>query len=86
MRLRRHVAPLKKMDDKSVCALLKAESDALFPTTISSHETSVTDADKVINTNTDSYQVEGEFCLKHAQIPPCGVQLADATLAVELSG
>lgn len=71
MRLRKHVATYKKMDGKSVCALLKAESDALTPTTISPHETSVTDADKVINTNTDSNQVEGEFCLKHAQIPPC---------------
>lgn len=74
------------MDGKSVCALLKVEPDALTPTTIPPHETSVTDADKVINTNTDSNQVEGEFCLKHAQIPPCGVQLADAALAVELSG
>lgn len=74
------------MDGKRVCALLIAESDALTPTDVSLHETSVTDADKVINTNTDSNPVEGEFCLKHARIPPCGVQPADAKLAVELTG
>lgn len=74
------------MDDKSVCALPTVEPDSLIPTTISPHETPVTDTDKVINTNTDSNQVEGEFCLKHAQIHPYGVQPADATLAVELTG
>lgn len=55
------------MDDKSVCAPLLAEPDALSLSTSTPHAASVTDADKVININTDSNQVEGEFCPEHAK-------------------
>lgn len=51
------------MEDTSVCTPLRAESDAQNNTTSSPHAASVTDADTVINTNIDSAQVEGEFCL-----------------------
>lgn len=54
------------MDDSRVCAPLLAESDAQNNTSSTPYEGSVTDADKVINTNTDSTKVEGEFCLEHA--------------------
>lgn len=57
----------KKMDGKSVCAPLLAEPDALSLTTSTPHAASVTDADKVININIDSNQVEGEFCPEHAK-------------------
>lgn len=56
----------KKMDDRSVCTPLLAESDAQHNTTSTPHAASVPDADKVINTKIDSTQVEGEFCLEHA--------------------
>lgn len=54
------------MDDRRVCAPQFAESDAQNATISTPHAASVTDADKVINTNTDNTQVEGEFCLEHA--------------------
>lgn len=54
------------MDDSKVCTPLLAESDAQKNTSNSSYKGSVTDADKVIITNTDSIKVEGEFCLEHA--------------------
>lgn len=54
------------MEDRRVCAPLFAESDAQNTTISTPHAASVTDADKVINTNTDNTQVEGEFCLEHA--------------------
>lgn len=70
------------MDDQSVCAPLLAEPDALSLTTSTPHAASVTDADKVININIDSNQVEGEFCPEHAKkIQPYGVQPSEATLA-----
>lgn len=63
------------MDGRSVCAPLLAESDAQNYTTSTPHAASVTDADKVINTNIDSTQVEGESCLEHAnsavRLPTC---------------
>lgn len=63
------------MADRSVCAPLFAESDAQNNTISSPHAASITDADKVINTNIDSTQVEGEFCLEHAnsavRLPTC---------------
>lgn len=61
----------KKMDDRSVCAPLLAESDAQNNTTSAPHAASLTDADTVINTKIDSTQVEGEFCLEHANIQSC---------------
>lgn len=68
--LRRHCACTKqlgkKMDDTSVCTPLLAESDAQNNTASPPNAASVTDADKVINTKTDSTQVEGEFCREHA--------------------
>lgn len=54
------------MDDSRVCAPLLAESDAQNDTSKTHYESSVTDADKVINTNIDSTKFEGEFCLEHA--------------------
>lgn len=54
------------MDDRRVCAPLLAESDAQNNTTSAPHAASVIDADKVINTNIDNTQVEGECCLEHA--------------------
>ncbi|XP_030274340.1 zinc finger matrin-type protein 1 isoform X1 [Sparus aurata] len=50
----------KKMDDRSVCTPLLAESDAQHNTTSTPHAASVPDADKVINTKIDSTQVEGD--------------------------
>ncbi|XP_011612494.1 zinc finger matrin-type protein 1 isoform X3 [Takifugu rubripes] len=47
------------MDDSKVCTPLLAESDAQKNTSNSSYKGSVTDADKVIITNTDSIKVEG---------------------------
>lgn len=54
------------MDDSEVCTPLLAESDAQKNTSNAPYEGSVTDADKVLITNTDSTKVEGEFCLEHA--------------------
>lgn len=54
------------MDDSRVCAPLLAESDAQNDTSRTHNESSVTDADKVINTNIDSTKFEGEFCQEHA--------------------
>lgn len=53
------------MDDASVCAPQLAETDAQNNTTSTPYAASVTDADKVINTNIDSTRVEGEFCVEH---------------------
>lgn len=65
------------MDDRRVCAPLLAESDAQNNTTSAPHAASVIDADKVINTNIDNTQVEGEFC----QIQPYDIQPAEPELA-----
>lgn len=54
------------MDDSKVCTPLLAESDAQKNTSNAPYEGSVTDAEKVIITNTDSTKVEGEFCLEYA--------------------
>ncbi|XP_068450657.1 zinc finger matrin-type protein 1 [Clinocottus analis] len=48
------------MDDRSVCTPLLAESDTHHNTTSTPNAASVTDADKVINTQIDSTQVEGD--------------------------
>ncbi|XP_049430608.1 zinc finger matrin-type protein 1 [Epinephelus fuscoguttatus] len=48
------------MDDRSVCTLQLAESDAQYNTTSAPNAASVTDADTVINTKIDSTQVEGD--------------------------
>lgn len=54
------------MDDWRVCAPQLAESDAQNNTSSTPYEGSVTDAEKVININTGSSKLEGEFCLEHA--------------------
>lgn len=63
------------MDDRSVCTPLLAESDTQNTTASSPNAASVTNAGKVINTQIDSTQVEGEFCpqLGHSAVlcPNC---------------
>uniref|UniRef100_A0A3Q3N797 Zinc finger matrin-type 1 n=1 Tax=Mastacembelus armatus TaxID=205130 RepID=A0A3Q3N797_9TELE len=49
------------MDGRSVCPPLFAESDSQNNTTSTPNAASVTDADTVINTKTDSNQVEGDL-------------------------
>ncbi len=72
------------MEDRSVCNSLLAKSDAKNINTSTPHAASVTDADKVINTNIDSAQVEGEFCLEHA-IQRNDVQPAELTFSCLLT-
>lgn len=74
------------MDDSRVCAPLLAESDAQNDTSRTNYESSVTDADKVINTNIDSTKSEGEFCLEHANttVRTSGPALGCSNLASHL--
>lgn len=53
-----------KMDEPSVFTPQFAELDAQNDTSSTPSATSDTGADNVINTKTDSTQVQGEFCLE----------------------